>query len=252
MREVWREFRSFAMGGNLIDLALGFIIGAAFAKLIEAFAQFIVMDSVAVLFGQPDFTSLNIEIGRSKIELGAFLSQLLSFLLLAWVLFVLVKAISAFGLGQRRSFELRECPFCLEYVAARALICKHCRQPLVDELPSLQEAEQRNAELRVRRLPLPIPVRRRAGAARRGRVRRAPTRAATSSAVGVPRTTRNSGASDMPLSIRCRALHPGRRWVMSNGVGPELSRRPAVPSGEPARVRWHGPGLAGLRRGAPS
>ncbi len=165
MRKVWREFRSFAMGGNLIDLALGFIIGAAFAKLIEAFAQFIVMDSVAVLFGQPDFTSLNIEIGRSKIELGAFLSQLLSFLLLAWVLFVLVKAISAFGLGQRRSFELRECPFCLEYVAARALICKHCRQPLVDELPSLQEAEQRNAELRVRRLPLPIPVRRREGAA---------------------------------------------------------------------------------------
>src|SRR6266545_284576 len=164
MRKVWREFRSFAMGGNLIDLALGFIIGAAFAKLIEAFAQFIVMDSVAVLFGQPDFTSLNIEIGRSKIELGAFLSQLLSFLLLAWVLFVLVKAISAFGPGQRRSFELRECPFCLEYVAARALICKHCRQPLVDELPSLQEAEQRNAELRVRRLPLPIPVRRREGA----------------------------------------------------------------------------------------
>ena len=95
MGKVWREFRSFAMGGSVVELALGFIIGAAFSKLVEAFAQNIVMDSVAVMFGQPDFASLNIRIGQSKIELGAFLSQLLSFLLLAWVLFVLVKMISA-------------------------------------------------------------------------------------------------------------------------------------------------------------
>ena len=53
MGKVWREFRSFAMGANVIELALGFIIGAAFSKLVEAFAQNIVMDSVAVLFGQP-------------------------------------------------------------------------------------------------------------------------------------------------------------------------------------------------------
>jgi large conductance mechanosensitive channel len=161
MRKVWREFRSFAMGGSIIDLALGFIIGAAFSKLVEAFAQYIIMDSVAALFGQPDFASLNWHIGKSKIELGAFLSQLLSFLLLAWALFVIVKAISALGIGQRRVFEQRECPYCEEFVSFRALICKHCRQPLVEELPSLAEAERRAAELRARRLPLPIPTRRR-------------------------------------------------------------------------------------------
>jgi len=59
MRKVWREFRSFAMGGSIVDLALGFIIGAAFSKLVEAFAQYIIMDSVAAMFGQPDFASLN-------------------------------------------------------------------------------------------------------------------------------------------------------------------------------------------------
>src|SRR6266702_2001608 len=152
MGKVWRDFRSFAMGANVIDLALGFIIGAAFSKLVEAFAQNIVMDSVAVLFGQPDFASLNLRIGRSKIELGAFLSQLLSFLLLAFALFALVKLIHALGIGQRRSFEQRECPYCLEFVPCQALVCKYCRQQLVDELPSLEEAERRTAEPRTRRL----------------------------------------------------------------------------------------------------
>jgi len=107
---------------------------------------------VAVLFGQPDFASLNVHIGRSKIEVGAFLSQLLSFLLLAWALFVLVKLISAVGLAERRSFEQRECPYCLEFVPTRALVCKHCRQPLVDELPALAEAERRHADLHRRRV----------------------------------------------------------------------------------------------------
>jgi large conductance mechanosensitive channel len=160
MGRVWREFRSFAMGGHVIDLALGFIIGAAFSKLIEAFAQYIVMDSVAVLFGQPNFASLNLRIGQSKIELGAFLSQLLSFLLLAWALFVLVKSISALRIGQWRAHEMRECPYCLEFVPTQALVCKHCRQQLVEELPSLEEAERRNAEPH-RRLPLSMAVRRR-------------------------------------------------------------------------------------------
>jgi large conductance mechanosensitive channel len=154
MGKVWREFRSFAMGGSVIELALGFIIGAAFSKLVEAFAQNIVMDSVAVLFGQPDFASLNWHIGRSKIELGAFLSQLLSFLLLAWALFALVKLISAVGLAERRNFEQRECPYCLEFVPTRALVCKHCRQPLVSELPDLAEAERRHAELHTRRVTM--------------------------------------------------------------------------------------------------
>jgi large conductance mechanosensitive channel len=165
MLKVWREFRAFSMGGNMLDLALGFIIGAAFSKLVESFSQHIVMDLVAAIFGQPNFASLNINIHHSKIELGVFLSELISFLLLAWVLFLLVKLISAVGIGRPRVFEEKECPYCLEFVAPRALICKTCGQALVAELPPLAEAERRAAELRVRRaltLPqIPVPSRRR-------------------------------------------------------------------------------------------
>src|SRR2546430_6561667 len=131
MRKVWREFRSFALGGSVVDLALGFIIGAAFSKLVEAFAQYIIMDSVAALFGQPDFATLNVHIGKSRIEVGAFLSQLLSFLLLAWALFLIVKAISALGIGQRRVFEQRECPDGGGFLPPPGLGCQAARHPLV-------------------------------------------------------------------------------------------------------------------------
>jgi large conductance mechanosensitive channel len=165
MLKVFREFRAFSMGGNMLDLALGFIIGAAFSKLVEAFAQNVVMDLVAALFGKHDFTSLNIRIKSSEIHIGVFLSQLLSFMLLAWVLFLLVKMIAAFGIGRPRVFEERECPYCLEHVSPRALICKTCGQPLVDKLPALAEAEKRAAEMRTRRPlslpPIPVPARRR-------------------------------------------------------------------------------------------
>jgi large conductance mechanosensitive channel len=172
MLKVWREFRAFSMGGNMIDLALGFIIGAAFSKLVESFSQHIVMDLVAAIFGQPNFASLNINIHHSKIELGVFLSELISFLLLAWVLFLLVKVISAVGIGRPRVFEERECPYCLELVPPRALICKTCGQALVEELPTLAEAQRRAAELRSRRAltlpPIPVPSRRRDGASTDG------------------------------------------------------------------------------------
>ncbi len=165
MLKVWRQFRAFAMGGNMLDLALGFIIGAAFSKLVESFSQHIVMDLVAAIFGQPNFASLNINIHHSKIELGAFLSQLVSFLLLAWVLFLLVKMISVLGIGRTRMLEERECPYCLEFVPPRALICKTCGQALVEELPPLAEAERRAVELRARKglslPPIPMPTRRR-------------------------------------------------------------------------------------------
>jgi large conductance mechanosensitive channel len=165
MRKVLREFRAFSLGGNMVDLALGFIIGAAFSKLVEAFSQFIVMDAIAALFGQPDFKALNVTVHGSKIEIGEFASQLLSFLLLAWVLFILVKMISAFGLTRPRVFEERECPYCFERVPPRALICKTCSQPLVEELPPLAEAERRAAETRARRAlslpPIPVPAIRR-------------------------------------------------------------------------------------------
>src|SRR6266516_5007415 len=96
--KLWGEFKSFAMSGNMLDLALGFIVGAAFAKLIESLAGNVLMQFVSVVAGQPDFTKLTASGGR--IKYGQFLTDLVNFLMLAVVLFAVVKLIVRLGIGR--------------------------------------------------------------------------------------------------------------------------------------------------------
>jgi large conductance mechanosensitive channel len=161
MRKIWREFKGFAMGGNMLDLALGFIIGTAFATLIQSLAGHVIMQFVAAIFGKADFKELFVTVHGAKIEYGFFLTDLLNFVLLALVLFLIVKFIVFVGVGQGRAFGDQNCPYCMERIDPSALVCKFCRQPLVDELPSLAEAQERLQAARARRklsLP-PLPRR---------------------------------------------------------------------------------------------
>jgi large conductance mechanosensitive channel len=156
MRRLWNEFKSFAMSGNMLDLALGFIIGAAFAKIIESLANNVLMQLVASVFGKPDFNALEFTLHGGKIRYGAFLTDLVNFLLLAALLFGVVKFIIFVGVGRGRAFGTQECPYCNEHVAPTALVCRFCRHPLVDEVPSLADARARQVELTKRKLALPI------------------------------------------------------------------------------------------------
>jgi large conductance mechanosensitive channel len=161
MRKLWREFKGFAMGGNMLDLALGFIIGTAFATLIQSLAGNIIMQFVAALFGKPNFELLTFPVNGTDIHYGKFLTDLLNFVLLALVLFLIVKFIVFVGVGQGRAFGDQNCPYCMERIDPNALVCKFCRQPLVDEVPSLTEARERFQASRARRklsLP-PLPRR---------------------------------------------------------------------------------------------
>jgi large conductance mechanosensitive channel len=161
MRKLWREFKGFAMGGNMLDLALGFIIGTAFATLIQSLAGHIIMQFVAAIFGKADFSKLTVNVNKAEIQYGAFLTDLINFVLLAAVLFLIVKFIVFVGVGQGRAFGDQNCPYCMERIDPTALVCKFCRQPLVDELPSLAEAQERFQSMRARRklsLP-PLPRR---------------------------------------------------------------------------------------------
>ncbi|MDT5028255.1 MAG: large conductance mechanosensitive channel, partial [Micromonosporaceae bacterium] len=112
MRRLWNEFKSFAMSGNMLDLALGFIIGAAFAKIIESLANNVLMQLVASVFGKPDFTKLSFDLHGGKILYGQFLTDLVNFLLLAALLFGVVKFIIFVGVGRGRAFGTQECPYC--------------------------------------------------------------------------------------------------------------------------------------------
>lgn len=158
MRNLWREFKAFAISGNVLDLALAFLIGAAFAKLVESLANNVLMQIVAAIAGQPDFRTLR----AGPIRYGQFLTDLLNFLILAAVMFAVIKFIMRIGIARARSFTDTQCPYCHETVPAKALTCRSCGQHLVDELPSPQEARRLFAEQQARRgLTLTVPGRRR-------------------------------------------------------------------------------------------
>src|SRR5262249_54708002 len=102
MRKLLREFRAFALSGNVLDLALGFLIGAAFSGLIQSLARNVLLQLVAATFGQTDFNRLHFSINKARIYYGSFLTDLLNFVLLAAVLFMIVKVMSGIGLFSKR------------------------------------------------------------------------------------------------------------------------------------------------------
>ncbi|HKT00209.1 MAG TPA: large conductance mechanosensitive channel protein MscL [Rugosimonospora sp.] len=160
MRKLLREFRAFALSGNVLDLALGFLIGAAFSTLVQSLARNVLLQFVAAIFGQTDFSRLHFSVNKARIYYGSFLTDLLNFILLAGVLFLVVKVMSGIGVLRNPGFAERECPYCLSEVVPHALVCKACGQALVSDLPVPEEARQRLKDLRTRRR-IPVPVRRR-------------------------------------------------------------------------------------------
>ena len=112
MRKSWAEFKAFAMGGNMLDLALGFIIGAAFAALVESLANNVLLQLVAAIFGKPDFTALVLTVNGAEIKYGAFITDFVSFVLLGLVLFGIVKVIKRAGMGNFRAQGSAQCPHC--------------------------------------------------------------------------------------------------------------------------------------------
>lgn len=131
---MWTEFKNFALGGNMLDLALGFIMGTAFAALVQSLASNILMQIVAAIFGTPDFSNLSFTINNAEIKYGAFLTDLVNFLLLALVMFAIVRAVKKAGLGNFRAQGQRECPYCKEFVAIDAIKCHHCTADIEPKL----------------------------------------------------------------------------------------------------------------------
>lgn len=141
MRNAWNEFKAFALGGNMLDLALGFILGAAFAAVVESLANNILMQLAAALFGKQDFSDLVVTVNEAEIRYGAFITDLIAFLLMALVLFGIVKLLKAAGMGNFRAQGQRECPWCKEFVSIDALKCRHCTADIDPQLLDPDDAE---------------------------------------------------------------------------------------------------------------
>jgi large conductance mechanosensitive channel len=89
-----REFRDFAVKGNVIDLAVGVIIGAAFGKIVASLVADLIMPAVGILIGGMHYEDLVWEVGNAKITYGKFIENVLDFIIVAWVIFIMVKVIN--------------------------------------------------------------------------------------------------------------------------------------------------------------
>jgi large conductance mechanosensitive channel len=143
---MWKEFREFAARGNVIDLAVGVIIGAAFGKIVTSFVNDIVMPPIGMALGRVDFKNLFVTLngqqyasvadaqkaGAPTINYGVFLNTVLEFLIVAFVVFLLVRQINRLKRPTPAAPDqpVRECPFCVTRIPAAATRCPACTSEL--------------------------------------------------------------------------------------------------------------------------
>jgi large conductance mechanosensitive channel len=118
-----REFREFALKGNLLELAVAFVLGLAFAAVVTSFVDDVIMQLAAAIVGKPDFSNLTFSIGDGVIRYGSFLTALVTFLIIAWVLFLIVKAAQTL---MPQKVTQRDCPHCLSSIPIGAGTCAFC------------------------------------------------------------------------------------------------------------------------------
>ena len=91
---MWKEFKEFAIKGNAVDLAIGVIIGGAFGKIVTSLVDDIIMPFIGLLLGGIDFTSLEFKVGTAVVKYGAFIQNVVDFLIIAFSIFLLVRSIN--------------------------------------------------------------------------------------------------------------------------------------------------------------
>ena len=91
---MFKEFKEFALKGNIIDLAVGVIIGGAFQKIVNSLVNDIIMPTIAIFAGKVDYTELSVTIGESSIKYGSFVTEVINFLIIAMSIFLMIKYIN--------------------------------------------------------------------------------------------------------------------------------------------------------------
>ena len=143
--KVFKEFREFAMRGNVLDMAIGIIIGTAFGKIITSLVNDILMPPIGVLMGKVDFTNLFVNLspqkyqrlaeakaaGAATINYGLFLNTIIDFIIVAFVIFLLIRQVNRFKKKEEPAAPVtKNCPYCLSGVPVKATRCPHCTSEL--------------------------------------------------------------------------------------------------------------------------
>ena len=132
MSTFWADFKKFLLRGNLVELAVAFVMGVVFAALLKAFIADLITPIIALIFGQPNFSDLSFTINSSHFLYGDFLNNVFTFVTTAFVLFLfVVKPYNS--LMDRRAQEdptSKECPECTSAIPIKARRCPMCTAPV--------------------------------------------------------------------------------------------------------------------------
>ena len=142
---MYNEFKEFIMRGNVVDLAVGVVIGAAFGKIVTSFVEDILMPPIGLALGNVDFSNLFINLsgkdypsvaaakaaGAATLNYGIFFNNILTFVIIAFAIFLLIKQINRMQKpAPAAASTTKECPYCLSAVPLKATKCAHCTSEL--------------------------------------------------------------------------------------------------------------------------
>ena len=148
-----KEFKEFALKGNIMDMAIGVIIGGAFQKIVTSLVNDIIMPAISIFTGKVDFSDLVFTVGNSSIKYGSFITTIVDFLIIAFSIFIAIRTINKLNdrakqdldkmtkknkfLKKRKVKEepvpeptTKICPFCLSEINIKATRCPHCTSEL--------------------------------------------------------------------------------------------------------------------------
>lgn len=158
-----KEFKEFATKGNIMDMAIGVIIGGAFQKIVTSLVNDIIMPAISIFTGKMDFSNLVLTIGNSSIKYGSFITTIVDFLIIAFSIFIAIKSFNKLNDKTKENLEkmaennkhlrkakkklselsneedtskadveptTKECPFCFSEINYKATKCPHCTSDL--------------------------------------------------------------------------------------------------------------------------
>lgn len=130
MKAFIKEFKEFISRGNVMDMAVGVIIGGAFTAIVTSLVNDVIMPVLSLLTGGLDFTSLCIVLGEGEepatLNYGAFIAAVINFILIALVIFLIIKAINKVAPKKEAEVTTKDCPYCCEKISIKATKCPHC------------------------------------------------------------------------------------------------------------------------------
>ena len=146
---MWKEFKSFAMKGNVIDLAIGVIIGGAFGKIVTSMVNDIIMPLLGLVLGKIDFSNLFFAFGEGNfatleeakaagvptLNYGLFINNVIDFLIIAFSIFIVIKQINRFTRKKEEPAPAttKQCPYCISDIPLEATRCPHCTSKLTEK-----------------------------------------------------------------------------------------------------------------------